>query len=115
SGKMSNCQMKLTSRTHKSQIKDAEGNARILRLEQRETDIVNTNTSRSASFRGAVMSVAVDDQVSAVAIHHFGEPRSAEIRINFCRLPLNSCHNRSVVHDDNSLLGPQLGHGSFQF
>ena len=32
------------------------------------------------------MSVAVDDQVSAVAIHHFGEPRSAEIRINFCRV-----------------------------
>jgi hypothetical protein len=71
----SDIKVRRQGQTSRSDIEDFVHSGRLLRLQQRNRDVMNRYAAGGFALQRAVMSVAMDDQVSAMTIDNFREPR----------------------------------------
>src|SRR5690242_6790691 len=94
-----------TRMCYTSDIENAVGNGGILQLQQGQGHVVDGNASGGFAFHAAMVSVAVQDEVGAVAVSHLGQARGAEVGINFGGFALHGGADRGIVDHHNALFG----------
>src|SRR5438445_5104931 len=76
----------------------------VLRLQQRNSYVVDRDAARSFSCELAVMCMTMDHEVCSMAIDHLGESRRSQECIDFGGHPFYRRHNRRVMQHNDSLL-----------
>src|SRR2546422_11626196 len=75
----------------------------VLRLQQRNSYVVNRHATRRFSCELAVVCMTMDHEVCSMAIDHLSYTRRSQECIDFGGLPFYRRHNRRVMQHNDSL------------